>query len=158
MLHQNWDCYWFVGLVCFTNCSCAAVSIIRLRSVSVSYLWQNPVWVIHSGYARTGSNRVDSANCSQVSGKGTDNTNHYRRVSCDRSCRVADHSLCGTSLKPHGWRHAMFLFYFLWLKPCRTCCHLWNIFCWKVMMYQYRQEICERVIFCVHLHTSCPLR
>ena len=36
----------------------------------------------------------------------------YRRVSYDRSCPVADHSLCGASPKPRGWRHAMFLFYF----------------------------------------------
>ena len=36
----------------------------------------------------------------------------YRRVSYDRSCPVADHSLYGASPKPHGWRHAMFLFYF----------------------------------------------
>ena len=35
----------------------------------------------------------------------------YRRVSYDRSCPVADHSLCGASPIPRGWRHAMFLFY-----------------------------------------------
>ena len=52
----------------------------------------------------------------------------YRRVSYDRSCPVADHSLCGVSPKPRRWRHAMFLFYFWLLKSCRTCCHLWNIF------------------------------
>ena len=37
---------------------------------------------------------------------------NYRRVSYDRSCPVADHSICGASPKPRGWRHAVFLFYF----------------------------------------------